>query len=403
MNTHLVLITSGFPYGTSEPFLETEIKYLSAQFERITILCPETRNSTHRPVPSNCSVVRFSNSLSKLDKIQALFGFLSPIFRKEMFRVRSIYKQKISLGILKIALMSLFQAKRIVNEINQQIRSKSSFENIICYSYWCDNSAIALALLSMSHPNLKTVSRAHGWDVYFHVHPIPYLPYRSLIQSNLTSILPISEKGKHEIENTWKVNSNNVQIARLGVSSTTSQPTTPPTVITVVSCSNVIPLKRVLLLASAIILFQQPIRWVHFGDGPELQSIKNWVKTNQKDEQMIEFRGQTPNQEIRRFYAENQVTAFINVSTSEGIPVSIMEAMSFGIPVVATNVGGTSEIVNNQNGVLLSENPTPHEIKAAIEEVIAHPEKGEIAYETWKEKYNAEKNYTEFVNQLKSI
>ena len=32
---------------------------------------------------------------------------------------------------------------------------------------------------------------------------------------------------------------------------------------------------------------------------------------------------------------------FLNVSSSEGVPVSIIEAMSFGIPCIATNVGGT--------------------------------------------------------------
>ncbi|NCO54621.1 MAG: glycosyltransferase, partial [Bacteroidetes bacterium] len=47
------------------------------------------------------------------------------------------------------------------------------------------------------------------------------------------------------------------------------------------------------------------------------------------------------------------VDLFINVSESEGIPVSIMEALSAGIPVIATNVGGTNEIVNNDVGFLI--------------------------------------------------
>ena len=44
------------------------------------------------------------------------------------------------------------------------------------------------------------------------------------------------------------------------------------------------------------------------------------------------------------------VDLFLTVSANEGIPVSIMEAQSFGIPVIATDVGGISEIVNNVNG-----------------------------------------------------
>ena len=49
---------------------------------------------------------------------------------------------------------------------------------------------------------------------------------------------------------------------------------------------------------------------------------------------------------------------FINLSSSEGIPVSIMEAQSFGIPVIATNVGGSGEIVVSETGVLVDENRT---------------------------------------------
>ncbi|MFR4320263.1 MAG: glycosyltransferase [Blautia massiliensis (ex Durand et al. 2017)] len=45
----------------------------------------------------------------------------------------------------------------------------------------------------------------------------------------------------------------------------------------------------------------------------------------------------------------------MNVSSSEGIPVSIMEATSFGIPGIATDAGGTKEIIRDkENGVLLS-------------------------------------------------
>jgi len=48
-----------------------------------------------------------------------------------------------------------------------------------------------------------------------------------------------------------------------------------------------------------------------------------------------------PHNDVLNYYASNPVDVFINTSSSEGLPVSIMEAMSFGIPVIATNVGGT--------------------------------------------------------------
>ena len=77
--------------------------------------------------------------------------------------------------------------------------------------------------------------------------------------------------------------------------------------------------------------------------------------------------GNIPNERLLNYYRDSYYDIFLNVSTSEGLPVSIMEAMSFGIPCIATDVGGTKEIVDHTiNGVLLHEDSSPERIKDAI-------------------------------------
>jgi glycosyltransferase involved in cell wall biosynthesis len=82
-----------------------------------------------------------------------------------------------------------------------------------------------------------------------------------------------------------------------------------------------------------------------------------------------------------------------------------MEAMSYGIPCVATNVGGNSEIIKDRyNGILLNSNPTIEEISSFILDFkkmnnSKYNEFCEKAYITWEKEYNAEKNFTLF-NQL---
>jgi hypothetical protein len=51
----LVLLTHSFPYASGEQFLETEIEYLAARFQRI-ILVPFRNQGAARPVPDNIEV-----------------------------------------------------------------------------------------------------------------------------------------------------------------------------------------------------------------------------------------------------------------------------------------------------------------------------------------------------------
>ncbi|MHA1284843.1 MAG: glycosyltransferase family 4 protein [Promethearchaeota archaeon] len=90
------------------------------------------------------------------------------------------------------------------------------------------------------------------------------------------------------------------------------------------------------------------------GEGPEYYNLKKLVKTF-KIEDSFFIKKFTDN--MRDFY--NGLDLYINTSFHEGIPLTILEAMSYGIPVVASNVGGINEIIlNGVNGYLVdSKNP----------------------------------------------
>jgi glycosyltransferase involved in cell wall biosynthesis len=108
---------------------------------------------------------------------------------------------------------------------------------------------------------------------------------------------------------------------------------------------------------------------------------------------------------VLSWYAENNPSLFINVSTTEGIPVSIMEAMSFGIPVIATDVGGTSEIVNDGNGMLLPKNPEISLISNIILQFYNLNDETKIklkreVYTSWANNFDAEKNYNDFLKNI---
>ena len=49
--------------------------------------------------------------------------------------------------------------------------------------------------------------------------------------------------------------------------------------------------------------------------------------------------------DMAKFY--NSLDVYINTSVHEGIPMSVLEAMSYGLPVVVPKVGGFPEIVED--------------------------------------------------------
>ncbi len=106
------------------------------------------------------------------------------------------------------------------------------------------------------------------------------------------------------------------------------------------------------------------------------------------------------------YYSNHDIHLFINVSKSEGLPVSIIEAISFGIPVIATDVGGTREIVfDGKNGFLIKPELNAQEIseivkKAIRTEIAVYAEYRDSARAIWEMSFIAEENMRLFYKKF---
>lgn len=405
MNKKLVLFTADFPYGTGETFLETEIIFLCKAFEEVVIIPQNTMNHI-RIIPSNCKVEQIILDYSFKTRVKSSFNLLNPIVWKELKRIKTVYKKKISSAILKTMLVSFERAKKVEKHIHN--RFGKQIDTTLFYSYWCDDAALGITLACYKNKAIKGISRTHGWDTYFDVHHNKYLPFRTFISENLTGLFPISEKGKEVIKSVWKAKTDKVFIVKLGTINSLNPTNEPSGIFKLVSCSSVISVKRVHLIVDALKLIKNRfIEWIHFGDGDLMEDIMKQLP-NLPETIIVTLKGRVSNDKIYENYVSSQPHLFINVSSSEGIPVSIMEAMSFGIPVIATSVGGTSEIVSNESGYLLSANPTPEEIAQQIErfmnmDEIEYRRYSANAYKIWNEQYNAEKNYSDFTSFILTL
>jgi glycosyltransferase involved in cell wall biosynthesis len=399
-------LTGGFPYGKGETFLETEIVFLARKFTTIHIIALDCTTSHKRDLPKNVSSENFNVPNSILTKILALRFLVNKLFWKELLIIKISYNKSVSLSILKTMLISLARANSINKKLSGYIHKDN---NLVLYSYWCDDSALAIAFEKSKNKKTIGITRIHRWDVYFEESQINYLPFRQFIANNCNMIYAISKDGMYSAIREWQINPNKIQVSRLGISNKFKiKLDKSKKTFHITSCSNIIAIKRVHLIAEALTNLKDiNLKWTHFGNGPERERIESVIKKIPKSIEVI-LKGSVSNHAIYSFYNIERPNLFINVSSSEGVPVSIMEAMSFGTPVIATNVGGNSEIVTHQNGYLLEVDPTPEKVAETIELFynLSIDEKNKlrkIAYETWETEYNAKKNYAQFTAEVLSL
>ncbi len=147
------------------------------------------------------------------------------------------------------------------------------------------------------------------------------------------------------------------------------------------------------------------INWTHIGDGAQKNELIKYSQKNSPKNLSINFLGYIPS--VYEYYKNHPVDLFLNTSASEGIPVSIMEAQSCGIPVIATAVGGIPEIVSENFGALLSPDPSPDEIADGIltfvKKTSSNDEHRKNAKNNWKTNYNAETNYNLFYENVLAL
>lgn len=114
------------------------------------------------------------------------------------------------------------------------------------------------------------------------------------------------------------------------------------------------------------------VYYVVIGGGPEEELVKRNVN-NSPYKDRIKLLGARPNAEVQKFYAGSDV--FVNPSYSEGFPRVVIEAMSAGLPVVVTDVGGTKDILPEEQREYLLDKDDVNGFREKIIELIMSTDK----------------------------
>ena len=421
MNTPktLILLTSVFPYGNGEVFLEGEILFLADVFDKIIVVSTNVTDMQTRVLPVNVTVIRRKSHMSIWDKLISFYWLFTNDLMEETRIIKNVYAGRLTYYKLKVLVSAILEGKRFKNKIAKLVlKEKKQGNKIYIYSYWFSELAYAAALVKREHPDIISFCRAHNWDVYFERHPEGYLPLRKCISNGLDAVFFIAADGMRYFREKLRLvdaEAKNLRLSRLGVkgASKICEKRAENGFLRLVSCSTAHEVKRMLMIVRSISLLEnEEIEWVHFGSGPgqNMEDIKSLADEllGAKSNIKYKFEGWVPNEDVRKYYKENFVDVLINLSSYEGIPVSMMVAMSFGIPVIATAVGGVPELVNDNNGILLKGDTSSGEAADALRKFCRLKEEEVKAYRvnalrTWSENFDADKNYTSFIREVLSL
>ena len=138
------------------------------------------------------------------------------------------------------------------------------------------------------------------------------------------------------------------------------------------------------------------------GNGPKLKQLQEFIKRTKLEG--INLLGSMPRIKVLETLKKSDVFALI--SDWEGFPYTIIEAMSCGLPIIASDVGGIREALNNECGILVKRGDQ-QEIKHALERLLRNPslikEMGRNAKERLEKEFSLDKMLRETEKVYKSV
>lgn len=402
MFMNLLLFTSSFPYkkGNTEVYLENELPILAEQFSQI-FLFPEQLNGELRNLPSNVKVVQLDRSDYSFRKA-IKSNWISYLKMAGDFPFRRLTKKYISERLSMLA--HCFDR---ANNLENWLTENAGSTPFVCYSYWCYNWATTLAILKKKKLIDHFVSRAHQNDLYEYMGAYKWIPHRRFQLAWIDRLYLISTYGLKYISSEYPGEHAKFFKSYLGtICSSAPNPEESGGPLQLVSCSNISTFKRVHLIPEIIAHMKRPVEWRHIGQGKEEKRITEAIERFGVSDK-AGLLGYMDNAAIKEFYLQQKPDVFLNVSTTEGVPVSIMEAIAAAIPVLATNVGGTEEVVPPDAGWLVEKDFDIASAAALLDTIYEMKKSGELLKRKqksrvfWEEYFNAEKNYRSFANDIK--
>lgn len=392
----LRLFTSNYPYGFGESFLNNELPGLEKEFDEVVIYPYSKAGNIQSAFEGKHKIIldefkEHSFSLNFADNLFVLRVLLIEVLNsgKGGFVLKNF--RKFGAQVKKGVLLSKWIER-------QELRDNDAY-----YSFWMNEWALALAILKKRTGSPNFVMRMNGWDIYNERHEGNYLPFRYFIYTQVTKAYtpsPTSTKYIKELN----MFPEKMSYSFFGTKDYGPAVERTSNEYTIFSCSSAIPLKRLEKIADVILQLKFPVKWVHHGDGPTFETVLQKMNSA-PDYIQFEYTSKVDDYEEVLLKQKNLAPdLFINLSTTEGLPVTFIEAMSFGVPILANDVGSCRDVITPLTGILVGSEDTPEKIAKEITKLQVQNKRmkdGTAIRDYWKENFYAETNYVRFAQEIK--
>lgn len=402
-----------FPGNIDNVFFLNEIKFAKEHFDRVITFAYEDKKNNYEQV---ANYYELEYKVIKTKCLLSVFSLLTTFFsgkENELHaELNTVCKQNSSCKnkIKKIAYL-LFYYMFAISSYREYLKLQLSNSDIYIYSFWMSRGAVAGAYIKNRINIKKFITRAHGYDLYEERNALCYLPFRKYIFDSVDNIYFISNQGCNYYKNKYDVCDDKLRLSYLGVKSNGQykKRILSKTEICIVSCSSLIEVKRLDLIIDFLSQLTIRFKWYHIGNGKLMKKMSELAE-NKLPKESYEFIGNLDNDKIIPFYYNYDVDYFINMSDSEGLPVSIMEAFSVGIPSIARPVGGIREIVDEGTGFLIDLEDkregmdvcnAEEFLRMRLNNIDCYRMYSEGAFTKWQEFFCRDTNYSYFYTNMK--
>lgn len=399
----LILITESYPLGGSgeDVFIEPEIGFLAAVFQRV-IIVPVLDFGKTGILPENIIVER------SFLKRPGLYSKFKSLFHRETYKALFNDLRRIkSLSDLRSEVAFSAYTLYYSNLINALIAKYGlKTGTALFYTFWFDYATAALAF---SAKGFRFITRAHGQDLYEETKPFISRYWREKTFCRLTRCFTVSEYSANYLRNLYPDFEEKIRCRYLGTKNPgkLNPDTTDKETVSFFSCARVSPEKRVLYLCKVIKKYaahhpELTVKWLHIGDGPAMDRLKRETKKSPKNLE-IELTGWIENKEVRNSLATNHFDLALLLSSTEGLGLAICEAMSFGVPVLATDIQAIPEAVG-EGGFLM---PLTDDVNIGADILnkalnMAHSKRC-ASREHWERHFNAESLRRSFADEIRHL